>query len=78
METAKRVWSRPAGTRRLPSQAASIRGQTRVIGQPDCFGWLALLTQMFDWTAGCIAVTVTKVNEIGDMLSDNPANEINR
>ncbi|QFI65399.1 hypothetical protein [Sinorhizobium alkalisoli] len=53
-------------------EAAPVRGQTRVIGQPDRFGWLALLTQMIDWTAGCIAVTVGEMNEIGDMVPDNP------
>ncbi|MGK9201902.1 murein L,D-transpeptidase [Ensifer sp. MMN_5] len=37
------------------------------------FGRPAFLTQMFDWTNGCIAVTNAEMDEIRDMVPDNTA-----
>ncbi|WEX78253.1 L,D-transpeptidase family protein [Sinorhizobium numidicum] len=52
-------------------------GMIMIHGQPNYFGWLAFLTQMFDWTDGCIAVTNAEMDEIWDMVPDNTAIEIN-
>ncbi|WP_423827991.1 L,D-transpeptidase family protein [Sinorhizobium fredii] len=35
------------------------------------------MTQMFDWTDGCIAVTNAEMDEIWDMVPNNTAIEIN-
>jgi hypothetical protein len=35
------------------------------------------LTQMFDWTDGCIAVTNAEMDDIWDMVPNNTAIEIN-
>lgn len=48
-------------------------GMIMIHGQPNYFGWLAFLTQMFDWTNGCIAVTNAEMDEIRDMVPDNTA-----
>ncbi|WOS63589.1 L,D-transpeptidase family protein [Sinorhizobium fredii GR64] len=52
-------------------------GMIMVHGQPNYLGWLAFLTQMFDWTDGCIAVTNAEMDEIWDMVPNNTAIEIN-
>lgn len=63
-------------------QAAAARGvdpggMIMVHGQPNYLGWLAFLTQKFDWTDGCIAVTNAEMDEIWDMVPNNTAIEIN-
>ncbi|WP_018239033.1 murein L,D-transpeptidase family protein [Ensifer sp. BR816] len=52
-------------------------GMIMIHGQPNYFGWLAFLTQMFDWTDGCIAVTNAEMDEIWDMVPNSTAIEIN-
>jgi murein L,D-transpeptidase YafK len=39
-------------------------GAIMVHGQRNGFGWLSWVTQQFDWTAGCIAVTNAEMEEI--------------
>nr|WP_034884884.1 L,D-transpeptidase family protein [Ensifer aridi] len=63
-------------------QEAAVRrvdpgGMIMIHGQPNYFGWLAFLTQMFDWTDGCIAVTNAEMDDIWDMVPNNTAIEIN-
>ena len=39
-------------------------GLIMIHGQPNGFGWLSWLTQSYDWTNGCIAVTNSEMDEI--------------
>ena len=39
-------------------------GAIMIHGQRNGFGWLALITQRFNWTDGCIAVTNSEIDEI--------------
>ncbi len=52
-------------------------GMIMIHGQRNYFGWLAFMTQMFDWTDGCIAVTNAEMDEIWDMVPNNTPIEIN-
>ncbi|MBZ7920739.1 L,D-transpeptidase family protein [Ensifer adhaerens] len=51
-------------------------GMIMIHGQPNYFGWLAFLTQRFDWTNGCIAVTNAEMEEIWAMVPNNTPIEI--
>ena len=37
-------------------------------GQKNGFGWLALITQHFNWTDGCIAVTNSAMDAIWESV----------
>jgi murein L,D-transpeptidase YafK len=39
-----------------------------VHGQRNRFGWLALLSQRFDWTNGCIALTNSDMDEFMELV----------
>lgn len=39
-------------------------GQIMIHGQKNGFGWLGPITQWFNWTDGCIAVTDSEMDEI--------------
>ena len=39
-------------------------GLIMIHGQRNGYGWLAWITQSFDWTSGCIAVTNPEMDEI--------------
>ena len=39
-------------------------GAIMIHGQPNGFGWLAFMTQAFNWTDGCIAVRNADMDEI--------------
>ncbi len=43
-------------------------GAIMIHGQPNGFGWLSLLTQRFNWTDGCVAVTNREMDEIWDLV----------
>lgn len=43
-------------------------GFIMIHGQRNGLGWLSLLSQMFDWTNGCIAVTNREMDEIWDLV----------
>lgn len=40
-------------------------------GQKNNFGWLAFITQRFNWTNGCIAVTNKEMDEIWNLVEVN-------
>lgn len=63
---------------RSAANAAGVSpgGMIMIHGQPNGFGWLAWLLQMFDWTNGCIAVTDDEMTEIWDMVKDGTPIEI--
>ena len=45
-------------------------------GQPNGFGWLSWLLQLFDWTDGCIALANTDMEEVWGMLQNGTPIEI--
>jgi murein L,D-transpeptidase YafK len=51
-------------------------GMIMIHGQPNHFGWLGSVTQLFDWTDGCIAVTNAEMQEIWDIVPNNTPIEI--
>ncbi|WP_432284614.1 L,D-transpeptidase family protein [Aminobacter sp. BA135] len=52
-------------------------GMIMIHGQPNRYGWWSWLTQMFDWTNGCIAVTDEDMAEIWQMVANGTPIEIN-
>jgi len=47
-----------------------------VHGQKNGFGWLSWLSQRFNWTDGCIAVTNKDMDEIWRLIDEGTAIEI--
>jgi len=43
-------------------------GAIMIHGQKNGFSWLSWLSQQFNWTDGCIAVTNTEMDEIWDLV----------
>lgn len=44
--------------------AMLLGGMIMIHGQKNYLGWLAFMTQLFDWTDGCIAVTNAEMDII--------------
>jgi murein L,D-transpeptidase YafK len=44
-------------------------GAIMIHGQRNWLGWLSFITQRFNWTDGCIAVTNSEMDEIWQMVS---------
>ena len=53
-------------------------GQIMIHGQKNGLGWLARVTQSYDWTDGCIAVTDEEMKEIWGMVKEGTPIEIQR
>jgi murein L,D-transpeptidase YafK len=70
-------YPRPQDIEAAATKGVDPGGMIMIHGQPNYFAWLAFLTQMFDWTDGCIAVTNAEMDEIWDMVPNNTAIEIN-
>lgn len=51
-------------------------GMIMIHGQRNYFGWLAPVTQLFDWTNGCVAVTNADMDAIWDMVPNGTPIEI--
>ena len=51
-------------------------GQIMIHGQRKGFGWLSWVTQWFNWTDGCIAVTNAQMDEIWDLVDAGTPIEI--
>ncbi len=51
-------------------------GQIMIHGQRNGFGWLSFITQWFNWTDGCIAVTNGEMDEIWQLVRDGTPIEI--
>lgn len=66
----------PADVKAAAAKGVDPGGMIMIHGQRNYFGWLADLTQMFDWTDGCIAVTNAQMDEIWDLVPDNTPIEI--
>lgn len=50
------------------SKGVSAGGFIMVHGQRNGLGWLALMTQQFNWTNGCIALTNSEMDEFMDLV----------
>ncbi len=46
-------------------------GQIMIHGQKNGLGWLSFITQKFNWTDGCIAVTNKEMDEIWSLVDSN-------
>ncbi len=62
-------------------QAAAAKGvdpggQIMIHGQRNRLGWLSFITQRFNWTDGCIAVTNSEMDQIWNLVSVNTPIEI--
>jgi murein L,D-transpeptidase YafK len=62
-------------------QAAATKGVDpggliMIHGQRNRLGWLSLITQRFNWTDGCIAVTNREMDQIWNSVSVNTPIEI--
>ncbi len=51
-------------------------GLIMIHGQKNYFGFLSYITQMFNWTNGCIAVNNSDMDEIWDAIEKNTPIEI--
>jgi len=51
-------------------------GAIMIHGQRNWLGWLSFITQRFNWTDGCIAVTNSQMDEIWDSVPANTPIEI--
>lgn len=51
-------------------------GSIMIHGQKNGLGWLSWLTQRFNWTNGCIAVTNKEIDEIWNMVKTGTPIEI--
>ncbi len=51
------------------SKGVSPGGFIMVHGQKNGFGWLSFLTQNFDWTDGCIAITDKEMDEFLNLVN---------
>ena len=50
------------------SRGVSAGGFILVHGQADGTGWLSLITQGFNWTNGCIALSNSEMDELLDLI----------
>ncbi len=58
------------------ARGESPGGDIMIHGQKNGFGWAAFLTQRFDWTEGCIAVSNGEMDEIWSMVGAGTPIEI--
>ncbi|AYC99912.1 L,D-transpeptidase family protein [Neorhizobium sp. NCHU2750] len=66
----------PSDTARARAAGEDPGGMIMIHGQRNYFGWLGSLTQWFDWTDGCIAVTNPEMDEIWALVPDGTPIEI--
>lgn len=61
---------------RAEAEGKAPGGMIMIHGQRNYLGWLAFLTQRFDWTDGCIAVTNAEMDIIWNSVPDGTPIEI--
>lgn len=59
-----------ADTAQAQRRGVSPGGLIMIHGQKNGFGWLGGITQNWDWTDGCIAVTNAEMQEIWQMVDE--------
>ncbi|MEB2847041.1 L,D-transpeptidase family protein [Rhizobiales bacterium RZME27] len=65
-----------ADTARAAAAGEDPGGMIMIHGQRNYLGWLSPLTQWFDWTNGCIAVSNAEMDEIWDLVKNGTPIEI--
>ncbi|MEI2779728.1 MAG: L,D-transpeptidase family protein [Candidatus Competibacter sp.] len=60
------------------SRGVSPGGDIMIHGLPNGFGWIGRLHRWADWTAGCIAVTDSEIEEIWRSVPDGRRSRLNR
>ncbi len=58
-----------ADIKKAKELGVSPGGQIMVHGQRNYLGWLAWVTQMLNWTNGCIALTNSEMDEFMELVS---------
>jgi len=66
----------PRDRARAKRLRVSPGGAIMIHGQPNWWGWLSLIRQRFDWTAGCIAVSNGDMDEIWEAVKPGTPIEI--
>jgi len=61
---------------RAKKKGVNPGGLIMIHGQKNGYGHLAWLTQRYNWTNGCIAVTDSEIDEIWDLVKTGTAIEI--
>ncbi len=61
---------------RAEKEGVNAGGSIMIHGQRDGFGWLSFITQWFNWTNGCIAVTNKEMDEIWQAVDTGTPIEI--
>lgn len=51
------------------NQAVSPGGMIMIHGQKNGFGWLEFITQKFNWTDGCVALTNSDMEEVWQLIT---------
>lgn len=54
--------------KRASLTGVSPGGQIMIHGQKNRFGWLSSITQLFNWTNGCIAIKNSEMDEIWNFI----------
>lgn len=62
--------------KRAKANGINPGGQIMIHGQKYGLGWISWLTQQFDWTNGCIAVTNTEMDEMWKLVESGTPIEI--
>ncbi len=70
------ISSNEADKARAASAGEDPGGMIMIHGQRNYLGWLSPLTQWFDWTNGCIAVSNAEMDEIWDLVKNGTPIEI--
>ncbi len=60
------------------TRAIDPGGAIMIHGQRNRLGWLSFITQRFNWTDGCIAVTNSEMDEIWNLVPENTPIEIRK
>jgi murein L,D-transpeptidase YafK len=66
----------PADRARARALGYSPGGEVMIHGVSRSFVWLGRAQQLFDWTAGCIAVSDDEIDEIARVVPDGTPIEI--
>ena len=66
----------PEQKARAQKRGINPGGAIMIHGQPNWWGWLSVIRQRFDWTAGCIAVSNGDMDEIWQAVDPGTPIEI--
>ena len=72
--------SYPNRADRLRAKKEGVKpgGAIMIHGQPNGWGWLSVILQRFDWTAGCIALSNGDMDEIWQRVKNKTPIEIRK